>query len=81
MAKKRTNQMKDYIRTAGEAEAMIWCIRNGIFISPLADSSSEWWIDITIGDKSTRSPKKYVGKEIWPKVYELYKFYYDKHRR
>ena len=46
-----------------------------------ADNPSEWWIDITIKDRNSRSPKKYTGKEIWPKVYELYKFYYDKHRR
>lgn len=81
MAKKHVNQMKSYLRTADEEKARIWCIRNGIYISPFADNPSEWWIDITIKDRNSRSPKKYTGKEIWPKVYELYKFYYDKHRR
>jgi hypothetical protein len=79
--KKGKKQMKSYLRTTEEDKAYLWGVRNGLKISPFAHSATEWWIDVEFKDRKKRSPIKYGSKEIWPKIFELYKFYYDKHHR
>ena len=65
-------------------EAYLWCISNGIKISPWAASSDRdnyyWWIDVDVNGAKKRSPFKYNGKQITAKIFELYKFYYDKNK-
>ena len=46
--KKKQIDMGSYTRTTEENEAYIWCIKNKILISPLAKSSTEWYIEIIL---------------------------------
>ena len=39
------------------------------------------WIEVNINGRKQRSPNTYGPTELWPKVMELYKFYYDKNVR
>jgi len=78
---KNKNHMKPYLRTKKEDEAYLWGIRHGVKISPFAASKTDWWIDIEVKDQKNRSPKTYDGKTVWPKVFELYQFYYDKYNK
>ena len=36
------------------------------------------WIEVNANGRKQRSPNTYGPTELWPKVMELYKFYYDK---
>jgi len=62
-------------------EAYLWCIRNNIYISPIAISESKWKIDIVNNGKTNTSPDSYGKTEIWTKIFEFYKYYYDKYRK
>lgn len=62
-----------------EYEYYRWCVNNGIIIWPIPELSNNWYIRITINGKTNKSPVKY-GDDIWDKVYEYYKYYYDKYK-
>jgi len=62
-------------------EAYRWCVRNNIAISPKAKSPTAWYVDIKNKGKTHTSPETYGKTEIWKKIFEYCKFYYDKHRR
>ena len=62
-------------------EAYRWCVRNKIAISPRAYSTTQWYIDINNKDKTHTSPDTYGKTEIWNKIFEYCKYYYDKHRK
>lgn len=55
-----------------------WCINNNIVIMPVAELRDNWYIRITINGKTNISPERY-SKNIWEKVHEFYKYYYDKY--
>jgi hypothetical protein len=84
MAKKleKANPMGDYVPTKKENEAFDWCINNGVRIYPSAYSSDYnnklWYLNVEINKQIRKSPKTYGPVEIWKKLHELYKFYYDK---
>ena len=66
-------------------KAYHWCVNNGIKISPLAASSEYdnyyFWIDVEVNGAKKRSPFKYDGKQLNTKIFELYRFYYDKNKK
>ena len=65
--------------------AYAWCLNHDITIGVLATTSSwynaTWAIEVTINGKKVTSPKEYTKNEIWDKVFELYKFYYDQYNK
>ena len=62
-------------------EAYRWCVRNQIAIAPKAYSATQWYIDICNKGKTHTSPETYGKTEIWNKIFEYCKYYYDKHRK
>tara|TARA_E500000305_G_scaffold37214_3_gene28581 strand:+ start:1510 stop:1782 length:273 start_codon:yes stop_codon:yes gene_type:complete len=58
-----------------------WCMNNGISICVIPNwSNTELWnIEITINGNVSTDPKDYKGIEALAKMYEYYKYYYDKH--
>ncbi len=74
--------MLPYNRSDLENNAYLWCVRNNIAISPFAVAGSEprkWWVDVKAKNKVKRSPYQYDERQIWPKIFELYVFYYEKY--
>jgi hypothetical protein len=71
--------MGDYTPTKEEAEAMRWCIRNKIYITPVAIRESRWTIEILNNSKTSTDPNNYKKLDIWIKMYEYYKYYYEKY--
>jgi len=65
--------------TTEEMVAYRWCINNGIYISPFANGEGAWYIEIKLNNKVSRSPDAYGGVTIWIKLYEFYKYYYNKY--
>jgi hypothetical protein len=62
-------------------EAQRWCIRNDIAIAPKCKNDTAWYITIKNKDKVNTSPDAYGKTEIWTKIFEYCKYYYDKHRK
>lgn len=69
-----------YIPGTKEHEYYRWCINNGIIIWPIGDLTDSWHIRITINGKTNISPEKY-GNNLWDKVFEYYKYYYEKYKK
>ena len=76
---RKKDVMGQYMPTMQETEAYRWCINNGIYISPFANGEGAWYVDITINGKTNRSPEVYGKITIWIKLYEFYKYYYNKY--
>ena len=83
-ARKRKSNIVPPEWTNKDTEAFLWCIRNGIKIGPLAASNDidnfHYWIDVEVNGIKRRSPKTYNGRELNKKIFELYRFYYDKNK-
>ena len=71
--------MGNYMPTTEEMVAYRWCINNGIYISPFANGEGAWYIEIKLNNKVSRSPDAYGAVTIWIKLYEFYKYYYNKY--
>ncbi len=73
--------MGEYKPTKQDYEANVWCIRNKIYISPLALREGSWIIEITINGVTNKSPKSFVKDTVWEKYYEYCRYYYDKRKK
>jgi len=66
-----------------EMKVIGWCLQNniGVGISPdwKADMS-KWQIDLSINGNIHTDPNKYTDEVILNKMYEYYKYYYNKHK-
>ena len=71
--------MGSYTPNQSEFNAFKWCIDNGIYISPYANSTLEWYICITMNGKSSMSPSTYKKIDVWKQMYRFYLYYYNKY--
>ncbi len=81
MAIKKGIDMGDYLPSNKERKAYIWCINNGIYISPQAKSLIEWFICIEMNNKINTSPDAYKKVEIWKQIFKYYTYYYEKYKK
>ena len=81
MAKKSTIDMGNYLYSKKEFEAYKWCIENGIYITPKAKSTNQWYLTIEINKKINVSPDSYGKMDIWKQMYKYYIYYYDKYEK
>ena len=70
-------------KTWSEDEMKIvgWCLTRGIKvgISPdWEDPTHKWQIEISINGRVHMDPNRYNDQEVYNKVNEYYKYYYDK---
>tara|TARA_Y100001937_G_C6974866_1_gene265042 strand:- start:197 stop:478 length:282 start_codon:yes stop_codon:yes gene_type:complete len=86
--KKRSKPMPSYMPSEEERSWHLFCVRNNIRISPfgIMNNNDNWRIAINLGpykrgEKPNLSPETYNRKTIWPKYYEMCKYYYDKYRK
>ena len=68
--------------TKEDLRAYSWCINHGIYISALAATKGnfckDWYIQVEAKGKKVTSPKSYGPDDLYSKIFELYRFYYDK---
>ena len=60
-----------------------WCLKKNIKIAVIPNwdgPSYEWKIELNINKKIHTDPKVYEDKEALAKMYEYYKYYYEKYR-
>ena len=89
MAFKRWNKSpskKPAGRPWKESELKIigWCMRKKILISTTPDWKDDlnrWIVHININGRIHDDPKRYNDEEALEKMYEYYKYYYDKNRK
>jgi hypothetical protein len=58
-----------------------WCINKGIRVSVVpkwSGSTNDWNVEIIINSSTHLDPKTYNGYNAQTKMYEYYKYYYDK---
>ena len=69
--------------TKQDMKRVCWCIKKGIKIAVIPNwdgASNEWKIELNINKKIHLDPNVYKDKEALAKMYEYYKYYYDKYR-
>ena len=66
--------------TAEDMKRIEWCMNKGISIAvvPDWDNVERWMVEITINGRTHMDPKTYNGYDAQTKMYEYYKYYYDK---
>jgi len=79
MAKSNPFDMGNYLPDEQEEKARFWCLKNNIYISPIAIKEATWTIVIENKGNKNTDPKTYNKNHIWQKVYEYYKYYYNKY--
>ena len=66
--------------TDEDKQAYSWCINHGIKIGAMAAQKGfdvgSWKIRIVANNKEMISPGDYSRTEIYPKIFELYRYYY-----
>ena len=72
------------VKTWGDDEMKIigWCLNKKIEISIMPDWKNQlnnWKIDIKINKKIFTDPNRYEDDKVLDKVYEYYKYYYEKY--
>ena len=73
-------------RAWAESEMKIirWCLNHGIKIGVSPDWKHElmhWQIDISTNGNVHTDPNRYEDDDVYNKVNEYYKYYYDKHNK
>ena len=58
-----------------------WCHQNNIFVAVTPNTNGglkDWSVEIRINGRIHLDPKPYSGYDAQTKMYEYYKYYYDK---
>ena len=64
--------------TRDDMKRVNWCINKRIKIAVIPNGI-DWQVELNINDKIHLDSKIYKAKEAYEKMYEYYKYYYDKH--
>ena len=75
--------MPNYTPDNEEQANYLWCVRNNIRVSPggVKGQPGCWTIDISTDGKTWKSsPESYEKDTIWPKYYEICKWFVDKYK-
>ena len=66
--------------TRKDMKRVNWCLRNGIKIA-IIPSGTKWQVEININKSIHLDSKIYEADQAYKKMYEYYKYYYDKHNK
>ena len=64
--------------TREDMKRVNWCMNKRIKIAVIPNGI-DWQVELNINDKIHLNPEVYKAKEAYEKMYEYYKYYYDKH--
>ena len=79
--KKATGKSPGYHSyTREDMKRVNWCITKGIKIA-VTPIGTRWQVELNINGKIHLNPEQYEGKEATEKMYEYYKYYYDKYNK
>ena len=66
--------------TNEDMKRVSWCINKNIKIAVIP-SGTKWQVEISLNDKIHLDSNLYRADEAYKKLYEYYKYYYDKHNK
>ena len=66
--------------TREDMKRVNWCLRNGIKVAVIP-SGTKWQVEINLNKKIHIDSDIYKADEAYKKMYEYYKYYYDKHNK
>ena len=66
--------------TQEDMKRVNWCINKGIKIAVIPNGT-EWQVEINLNKKIHLDSNIYKADEAYKKMYEYYKYYYDKHNK
>ena len=69
--------------TKQDIKHVVWCINKGIKIAVVPNwkgDHDEWKVELNIKKSIHIDPKVYKDKEALAKMYEYYKYYYNKYK-
>ena len=64
--------------TRDDMKRVNWCMNKGIKIAVIPNGV-DWQVEININKKIHLNPEIYKTDKAYEKMYEYYKYYYDKH--
>ena len=77
--KKSTGKSPGYHNyTREDMKRVNWCMNKGIKIAVIPNGI-DWQVELNINDKIHLNPEVYKAKKAYERMYEYYKYYYDKH--
>ena len=84
--KKKKGNSLYYPYTKEDMKRVGWCLNKGIGVAVTPDRESgatdAWKVEIRLnGGDYKRDPKSYTHEEAMGKLYEYYKYYYDKYNK
>ena len=65
--------------TREDMKRVDWCVSRNIKIA-VVPNEMEWQVELNINKKIHLDPKVYTAEEANKKMYEYYKYYYDKYK-
>ena len=69
-----------HVYTNEDMKSVGWCLGKNIKIAVIPNGS-EWQVEISLNDKIHLDSNLYRADEAYKKMYEYYKYYYDKHNK
>ena len=69
-----------HVYTNEDMKRVGWCLGKNIKIAVIP-SGSKWQVEISLNDKTHLDSNTYKADEAYKKMYEYYKYYYDKHNK
>ena len=69
-----------HVYSNADMKRVQWCLDRKIKIAVIPNGT-EWQVEITIGKSVNLDSNLYRAKEAYIKMYEYYKYYYDKHNK
>ena len=79
--KKSTGKSPGYHNYTNEDMKRVqWCLDKKIKIAVIP-SGTKWQVELNINDKIHLDPETRQADETYKKMYEYYKYYYDKHNK
>ena len=69
-----------HVYTNEDMKRVQWCLDRKIKIAVIPNGV-DWQVEITIGKSVNLDSTIYRAKEAYIKMYEYYKYYYDKHNK
>ena len=70
----------DHVYTNEDMKRVGWCLNKKIKIAVIPNGT-KWQVELNINDKIHLDPEIRQADEAYKKMYEYYKYYYDKHNK
>jgi hypothetical protein len=69
-----------HVYSNADMKRVQWCLDRKIKIAVIPNGS-KWQVEITINKSVNLDSSIYMADEAYKKMYEYYKYYYDKHNK